>query len=103
MRLIALRNVKNHMNVDSLGPVMMDLIGKMVAGSSSVLCTARDCWATNGKAECNIKPILSYAEIMMCVSHTISHCAGHVDLHTIKDFMTPRLKNVQDHPTAKSG
>lgn len=101
-RLIALRTVKRHMSGDTLGPFLIDLIGQLGVRSQSIVCTARDSCATNGKAERNIKPILSNCESMMCVSHTLSHCAEHVDLPVLKEFMTPWLSLVQHHAAAKS-
>lgn len=101
-RLIALRTIKKHMNGDSLGPFLIDIIGQVGVGSRSVVCVARDSCSTNGKAERNVKPILSNSVGMLCVSHTLSHCAEHVDLPVLKDFMTPWLSLVQHHPSAKS-
>lgn len=101
-RLVALRTVKKHMNADALGPFLIDLIGQMGVRSAKVVCTARDSCATNGKAECNIRPIIPRAVNMMCVSHTLSHTAEHVNLPVLKDFMIPWLGLVQHHPSAKS-
>lgn len=101
-RVIALRTVKKHMSGDTLGPFLIDVIGQLGVRSSSIVCLSRDSCATNGKAERNIKPILSNSESMMCISHTLSHCAEHVDLPTLKAFMTPWLSLVQHHSSAKS-
>lgn len=101
-RLIALRTVKKHMNGDNLGPFLVDVLGQMSVRSASIVCIARDSCSTNGKAERNIRPILANAESVMCVSHTLSHCAEHVDLPVLKDFMTPWLSLVQHHAAAKS-
>lgn len=101
-RLVALRTVKKHMNGDNLGPFLIDIIGQLGVRSSSIVCTARDSCSTNGKAERNIRPILSKATNMRCISHTLSHTAEHVELPVMKDFMTPWLSLVQHHPSAKS-
>lgn len=102
-RLIALRTVKKHMSaVDSLGPFLIDILGQVGVRSSSVVCMARDSCSTNGKAERNIKPILTESETMMCIAHTLSHCAEHVDTPTLKEFSTPWLSLVQHHPSAKA-
>lgn len=101
-RLVALRTVKKHMNADALGPFLIDVIAQLQLRSSSIVCTARDSCATNGKAELNIKPILLNAETMMSISHTLSHCAEHMDFAVLKEFSTPWLSLVQHHPSAKS-
>lgn len=101
-RLIALRTVAKHMNGDNLGPFLIDLIGQVGVRSASVICTARDSCSTNGKAERNIKHILNRASNLMCVSHTLSHTAEHIDLPVIKEFMTPWLSLVQHHPAARN-
>lgn len=101
-RLIALRSVAKHMNGDTLGPFLIDVLGSLGVRSSSVVCLSRDSCATNGKAELSIKPILPRCDSMLCVSHTLSHCAEHVDLPVLKEFSTPWLSLVQHHPTAKS-
>ena len=38
----------------------------------------------------------------MCISHTLSHTAEHVELSTLECFMTPWLSLVQNHPAAKT-
>lgn len=101
-RLIALRTVKKHLNGDNLGPFLIEIIGQTGLMLSSVVCTARDSCATNGKALSNIRFILNNAIHMMCISHTLSHCAEHVDLPVLRSFMTPWLSLVQHHPAAKS-
>lgn len=101
-RLVALRTVKKHLNGDNLGPFLIDIIGQLKVRSASIVCTARDSCATNGKALASIQPILSNSESIMCISHTLSHCAEHVDLPLLKEFMTSWLGLVQHHPAAKS-
>lgn len=101
-RLIALRTVKRHMNGEGLGSFLIDVIAQLGIRSQSVVCTARDSCSTNAKAERSIQPILIQSTSMLCVSHTLSHTAEHVELPVLKEFMTPWLSLVQHHPSAKS-
>lgn len=102
-RLVMLTTTLKHMDAKEMGRLLTEhVMLELKTRSDQVVCMTRDSCSTNGLASRRMRILLTSAEDILCVCHTLNHVGDHFQLPQLDPFLTSWIGLIYSSPTAKA-